>query len=210
MKVIVSTCDKYTWIIPVFLHFYRKNWLDNPYQTEIVTETDHIDGTVFYNEETSWASRLINYLKQSKEDKILLILEDCIIRKTIDTKMIKIAEELCKGNVGCVRLVGPDKWFNYTTDVGIKGFREYPFNRNYCFSLTSAIWQKQFLLDGLRKGENVWQTEVEGSKRFGQLKSKWRVLWSETPIIDYQGGGLMARGKLHSPVVKWALEDLVK
>lgn len=210
MKVIILTCNKYSWLVPIFLHFYRKYWPDNPYQTEIVTETDHVNGTVFYNEETSWASRLINYLKQSKENKFLLFMEDFIIEKQIDTKRIRHAEELCKGNVGCVRVVETNKWFNYAINIGIKGFREYPLDRGYSLSLTSAIWQKQFLLKGLREGENAWQTECDGSKRFKELKSEWRILWSETPIINYYGGGLMSRGKVRLPVAKWALEDLIK
>ena len=44
MKIIVPTCDKYLWVMPTFLHFYKKNWPDSPYQFECVTETIKAEG----------------------------------------------------------------------------------------------------------------------------------------------------------------------
>lgn len=210
MKVIVSTYDAYAWMVPVFLHFYRKNWPDNPYQTEIVTETGHIDGTVFYAGKMSWASRLIKYLKQSEEDKFLLIAEELFIEKPISIARLRIAEYFCKGNVGCVRLNPPDKWFNrYAIKTEFKGFREYPFDMPYSMSLQVAIWQKQYLLAILRDGEEAQATELKGSERLKSMGSKWRVFWTDTPIFDCPSGDLMKKGRPRLSVVKWALLDLI-
>jgi len=211
MKVVILTCNKYTWMIPIALHFYKKYWPDNPYQTEIVTETEHIDGKVFYINDTSWSSRLIKYLKQSKENKFMLIMEEHFIEKKVNTKRVKVAEKLCEGNVGCVRLNHTDKWFRgYAIRVGIRSFREYPLDKRYSMSMQTAIWQKRYLLDVLRANEDIWQTEIDGSNRLKGLKSKWRILWASIPIINYTAGGLMKKGRPRLEVVKWALSDLVK
>lgn len=210
MKIIILACDKYAWLVPVFFHFYKKYWPDNPYQTEIVTEADHINGNVYYINDTSWSNRLINYLKQSKEGKFLLIMEEHFIEKPVDTQRVRIAESLCVGNVGCVRLNPPDKYYRHTIKTNIKHFKEYPLDKQYSMSMQTAIWQKQYLLDVLRKEEDIWKTEINGSERLKNLKSKWRILWAKTPIVDYTAGGLMKKGKPRLSVMKWALTDLIK
>lgn len=214
MKIVVFTCDGYEWMVPVFSHFCKKYWPDNPYQIEIVTETEassfEENYQVYYAGKTSWASRMIRYLEQSKENKFLLIAEELFIGKPVDTRKIKIAEILCGDNVGCVRLNAGDKWFKrYAFKTDIKGFREYPLDKPYSLSLQVAIWRKRYLLDILRDGEEIQATELKGSERLKSLKNKWRVLWTETPIINSACGDLMKKGRPRLSVVKWALLDLI-
>jgi len=214
MKVIILTCDKYAWIVPICLYFYKKNWPDNPYEHEIVTETEYIDGKVFYYKNKSWASRLIDHLKQSREDKFLFFPEEYMIKKKVNTKRDKVAEKLCTDDVGCVRLSnGPYKYFSKHTanSLSIKGFREYPLKDRFSMVTHIAFFQKQFLLDVLQYGEDIHQTEDNGSKRLKKLESKWRILWPENNIIDYtHNGGLMRKGKLRPETLSWILPELLE
>ncbi len=215
MKVVITTCDEYNWLIPVFLHFYRKNWAENPYLTEIITETEHIDGTVFYAGKISWVNRLLNYLKQFEDEKLLFIGEDNIIESKIDTDRIKEAENLCEGQTGCVRMIPPDKsFYRHSIKTKISGFREYPLNKSYSFSFLTSIWKKQLILDVFqdieKNHQGVWACEIEGTKRLNELRPKWRTLWAETPIINTRGGGLIKKRKFRFPATKWALMDLTK
>ena len=76
MKVVVFSCDKYSWLVPTFLHFYEKNWPDNPYQTELVTEAIEAEGiTTFCTGNLQWADRAIKYLESINEEIFLLLLE---------------------------------------------------------------------------------------------------------------------------------------
>ena len=210
MKVVVLTCDNYAWLVPIFLHFYKKYWPDNPYQTEIITEKNHIDGFVFYSKGVSWSSGIINYLKQSKEDKFLLIDEDCLIEKTVNTARVRLAERLCESNIGCVKLNAPEKHYSrHAVESGIKFYKEYPLDKPYSMSMQAAIWQKRYLLDVLRDKENAWQAELNGSDRLKELKGKWRILWAKSAVIEYQAGGIMRKGQPHLPVVKRVLSDLI-
>ncbi len=214
MKVIVMTCNRNRWLIPVFLHFYKKYWPDNPYQIEIVTDSKRIRrrGEVFYARDPSWASTLIKYIKQSEENKFLIMLEDCLLNRMIETSRVKFAEELCEGNVGYVRLVNyPQIYFKrHTLKTNIKGFGEYPPGRRFGMVTQDAIYQKEFLLDVLRDGESIWETEGNGTKRVKELGDKWRILWPEINILDHPHRGILAKGELIKNVVQWALLDLVK
>jgi len=215
MKIVLLTCDEYRWLVPVFSYFLKKYWPDNPYEVEIVTESEHIDGdAVYYAGKSSWSSMLIKYLKQSKEDKILLIVEDYLFKSTVNTARVKTAEKFCEGNVGCVRLGNcPHKYFKKHTVrySHAKGFREYSLEHRFSTVIHIAFFQRQFLLDILKKGENVWQAENNGAKRLRKMESKWRVLWPEANIIDYlHVGGLIRKGKLRPQALKWVLSDLSK
>lgn len=211
MKVVVLVCNRYTWLAPISQYFYVKYWSDNPYITIVVPEAAYLGNKKLDAEGGSWSTWVINYLKHCTEDKLLLIMEDFIIRKPIDTKRIKAAEEICRGNVGCVRLNKPDKWFRrHAIKTDIEGFKEYPLDKRYSMSLQISIWQKQYLLDILRENESSWQTEHKGSERLKELKSKWRILWSESTIIDYNPTGLMSKGELFLPTAKWIMEELLR
>lgn len=210
MKVVVSTCDEYAWIIPVFLHFLRKSWPDNPYEIEIITEKKPIAGKVFYAKGASWSARIINYLKQCGEDKILLIVEDNISCKLVNTEIVQRAEELCEGDVGCVSLKAPPRYYeNHSIDSKVKGFREYPLGEKYSISMQATIWQKRYLLDVLREGETIWNFERKGSVRLKKLKGKWRILWADSPAFKFYAGTLMREGRLVTSVVKEMLAELI-
>ncbi len=194
MRIVVFAYDKYDWLTPIFMHFYKKNWPDNPYRT------DHV-----ITGEFPWADHALNYINTLGDEPFLLILNDYIIEKPVDIAIVRRAEKLCMGDVGCVRLVPHDKEAVYLVSAGIDGFKEYPLNKPYAVSLQTSIWQKKFFLEFLRKGESIWQTETEGSKRV--LNSKKRVMWSDVPAMQYSTQGYMKKGKVVKSVEQWTKEN---
>jgi len=206
MKVVVFACDKYAWLIPTFLHFYQKNWPDNPYETEFVTETKKLDyPNVFYAGKMEWADRAIKYLKQSTEDKFLFFIDDIVITKKIDTSKIKIAENFCKNEIGCVKLTEHNSWSKFLIGDGSVGYKVYPSNKSYSMCMQVAIWQKSYFLGALRPGENIWQNAIQGSKRMPKLNKK--IIWLNTPIVEYWPRGYMRVGVIVGHVSKWVKEN---
>jgi len=209
MRVVVFTCDAYSWLIPTFLHFYKKMWPDNPYETDFVTETKAIgDIPTFYTGKIPWPDGAIKYLEShEEEERFLLLLDDYVIRDPVDTKRVKAAESLCRDDVGCVRLnprVRSSR--RHLFDAGIEGFMQYPLDKPYSISLQPAIWQKKFLFEFLKKDEDIWQVEKEGSIRI--QKSKMRVIWVNIPIITMpRAGGYMKKGKIHRRAEEWVKEN---
>jgi hypothetical protein len=211
MKVIILTCDEYAWIVPICLYFYKKYWPDNPYETEIITESDYIKGKVFYTGGISWSSGILSYLKSTEEDKFIFIQEDFMIREKVDTAKVQEAEALCKDNIGYVRLNNaPTKYFNrHTIDSDVKGFREYPLSQRFAMTVQITVWQKDFLYDALKAGETAWETEHNGAKRLAELTHKWKALWPEERIVNYHTGGLMRKGALRPDTLKWIKPELL-
>jgi len=207
MKVVVFSCDLYSWLVPIFLHFYEKNWPDNPYQTECVTETKEIKGmTTFCAGKLQWTDRMIKYLNSRNDETFLLLAIDYIIEKKVDTNRVKMAESLCKNNIGCVRLHAHDQlWSRFLFDSNIKDFKEYPLNERYSVSLQASFWQKEFLFEFLKEGETCWQTESQGSGRIHNSKKK--VIWTDTEILSYWPGGLMKRKRVNERIAKWVKEN---
>ena len=212
MKVIVSTCDEYNWVLPVFFRFYKKAWPTNPYQAEIITEKEHVPGKAFYTGRHSWSHGMLSYLRQSKSSKFMLILEDYIL-KSVDAQRVKTAERLCTGNVGCVRLSNhPNKYFNQHTS-GVppeNGFKQYPNAMRFSAAMQISIYQKDFLFDLLRAKENIWQAEANGVKRLVALKDKWRILWPEKNIMEYEPLGLVKKGQLVVKTLRWSKANMPK
>ena len=77
----------------------------------------------------------------------------------------------------------------------------------YSVSLQPSIWQKEFLLEILQKGENIWQTEIEGSKRIWE--SNKRIIWADIPILSYCNPpfGYTKRGRIRKPAKQWVEEN---
>lgn len=212
MKLVIMTCDTHSWIVPIFKYFYKKYWPDSPYHIEIVTETKPVDGTAFYAGDISWSSRLIAYLKQSSDDKFLITLEDYLIKSTVDTFRVKVAENLRIINLGYVRLSnGPYKYFRKHTahSFPINSFRQYPVSQRFSMVAHMGFYKKQFLLDVLEDGEDIWQAENNGTSRLRRLDSKWEVYWPEVNVVDYaQNGGLIKKGLFRPEVLSWTLAEL--
>lgn len=208
MRAVVFTCDSHLWLMPIFLHFYKKNWPDNPYQVDFVTETKKIKGiNIFCTGKIPWADGAIKYLESLEEQTFLLLLGDYILENVIDTNRIKVAESLCSNDIGCVRLYAHDRESHFLVNSNIEDFKEYPLDKPYSVSLQPSIWQKEFLLEILQKGENIWQTEVDGSKRI--CESKKKVIWSDVPILSHCNPpfGYMKRGKIRKSSEQWVKEN---
>ena len=212
MKLIILTCNAHKWVVPIYNYFLQKYWPDNPYEIEVVTDMGFMNGNVFYAKSISWSGRLIEYVSQAKEDKFLITLDDYLIKSPVDMARVRAAELLCRDDVGYVRMSNcPYRYFcKHTIESSVTNdFREYPPKQRFAVVAHMAFYQRAFLLDVLKNGEDVWQFENKGTARLNKLKSKWRVLWPKEDVINYAGGGgLIKKGRLRHPVFKWAMSEL--
>ena len=206
MRIVVSSFDGYLWLIPIFVHFYKKMWPDNPYQTDFVSETMKVEGVnTFRAGKLPWADKMIKYLESIEDETFLLFLEEYILNRRVATDEIKRAEELCVDDIGCVRLFAHDGFSHFLIDVKIEGFKEYPLDKPYSLSLQTSIWQRKFFLELLKKGESCWKLEIEGSRRI--CKSNKKVIWNDNTILNYHLGGYMKKGKVVKSVEQWVREN---
>ncbi len=192
MKAVVFTCDKYAHIVPIFYHFWRKNWPTCPYQLVIVTGEKTIDipedpkvTIVYQGEDRGYASNVITYLSSIPDKLVLLMQEDFILHSTRPDMVLR-AVELCeRPDIGCVRLggvPGPDWTFD---EPGGEGFGEIDkANADWVFSMQAAVWGTDVYLGLLNWGDTPWEAEHGGTPRARQTPE--RFLCSEERVLDYE------------------------
>ena len=205
MKIIIFTCDKYAYCIPVFNHYWKKNWPDCPYPLIVVTGEQKIDlpddpnvSVIYQGPDRGYASNAKQFLSGFPDELCLLMLDDFIIRSAV-TPMVQKAEQLCgRSDVGCVRLnqlgIPPNLPFDEP------GFGEFSKAMPYLLSLQAAIWKTCLFVDLLKDGESAWQTELDGTPR-ARLHPE-RFLCVDNTAIDYIG--YCTKGVDWSVAVQWA------
>jgi len=194
MKVVVTTWNEYKWLMPTFLHFYDKNWPDNPYFTSFTPGTD------------PWLDGVIDHLESIEDDQVLLLMDDYIIKATVNTGIVLKAVDLCVGDIGCVQLCSRENELQkYYTNCGIDGFREYPIDGLLPISLQAAVWQKEYLLNMMKRGETAWETELHGV--FRTVKYNKRILCTNLLAMYYHPSGYMQKGKVVESVKQWTKEN---
>lgn len=193
MKIIIFTCDRYTYCVPIFYHFWKKNWPDCPYPLVIVAGEQKINlpedpmvSVVYQGEDHGYSSNAIRFLSSIPDELCLLMQEDFIIH-SVQSSMVLRAERLCRRpDIGCVRLMtlpGPDMLFD---EPDAQGFGEIDkANANWVFSMQAAIWKRKLFIELLREGDTPWEAEgITGTPRARRRQE--RFLASNERVIDYE------------------------
>lgn len=160
MVIVVSSCDKNADIFYAFYYCMEKYWKEHP---EIIYVTETIQNPYYKTINKNypvelWAKRMREALKEIKDNHILLMADDLFIREPVDTKRLKEAEELIKGNVALVNL---EKCFNETDKEVAPGFKMRAKKTPYELSLMCGIWDKEKLINVLSKDTDCWSIEIE-------------------------------------------------
>ena len=197
MKIVVPTCDKYAWLIPLFLKYWRRAWPDCPFVLEIVGGTLPTEGAdnVLLGEDRGWATNMLSYLGEGDEP-ILLMLDD-YMTDSIDAGLVLIAAKLIEQpDIGMVRLYPcPGPTLPYSNEFG-----EIDKHEPYGVSLQPAIWKPKVLCDVLLSGESAWDTEIQGSVRVRGYDA-YKFIGTIKTAIGYRG--YMRHGESVSETVAW-------
>lgn len=170
MKILVCSCDKDEDIFYAFYHCMEKYYPEHPeiiYATETIKNPYYKTISIDYPLEL-WTKRIRETLKQIDDEKILLMIDDLFIRKPVDVKRIKYAEENLNGNIACLNF---EKVFNKSdTNTLIKDFKLRKKGSEYEISLMCGIWNKEKLIDILSEDSDPWSVEYkQNTKGFDYL-----------------------------------------
>lgn len=159
MKILVLSCDKDEDTFEPFHHCIEKYWKNHP---EVIYSTETIKNpyyrTISKNYELEkWTKRIRETLKEIEDDKILIMIDDVFIRRKVDEKRIKYAEEQLKGNIAMFNF---EKSFDKNDeDTDIIGFKKRQHGSHYELSIMCGLWQKEKLIKLLEKDSNPWKVE---------------------------------------------------
>lgn len=160
MKILVLSCDKNGDTFDAFHHCMEKYYPNHPdiiYATETIINPYY--KTICKNYPLSnWTTRIRETLKEIDDEQILIMIDDCFVRKQVDEDRIKYASDNLKGNIAMFNF---EKAFdNNDIETDLKGFKKRQHNSPYEVSIMCGLWQKDKLIDILQGEHNPW--EVEG------------------------------------------------
>lgn len=209
MKIVTFACDVYSDVAPAYQYLLRKFWPDCPYEIVYVTNSEHleVDGRVYYirGKDIQFAWRLKRYVADCHDkEPLLLMMIDYLVMEA-DTRMIQLAERLCKlDDVKHVRLRPmPRPQLEYP-EPGI-GMIEKP--SRYSLSLQPGIWDPRTLARLCRNDNwDAHDVEIQGSCLTGNVKGK--LLCTEETALSHIN--YYKRGKVPEQWSNWVAENAHK
>jgi hypothetical protein len=187
--VLVVSCDSYRDVWGPFFTLFFRYWDDCPYPvflgSNFETYPDKRVLPLAIGEDRDWSSNLRGMLARIPLEGILLLQEDFLFDRPVDTKRIEqYLATAWKSGAACLRLMpipGPDIPCTVHPDFG--GIRK---GAEYRVSLQAAWWRKEHLAAVALPGESPWQFEVLGSRRSDALDAPFLSLRENVPYpLDY-------------------------
>jgi hypothetical protein len=178
LAVLVHSCDRYAFLYKGFEFFFAKYWnVDIDCKCYFATEELAVSLPNFENIRSGkgeWADRLAFLLKEKiTEPYVLYLQEDMWFTKPINAVFFnQLAELASKNNWQQVKLHSFDRYKTTATDVFIEGFNVAKIDNKaseYLMSHQATLWNKDFLLKQLHKGEHPWRNERKGTQRLKKL-----------------------------------------
>lgn len=222
--VLVLSCDKYSDLWRPFFEIFWKRWPDCPYPVYLgsnhKTCSDPRVRTVCVGDDKSWASSVKGMLDQINMPRVILLLEDFIFLKDVDTKRVmQLVDISVQEEVDCLRL-RPSPPASRPLR-GHPGLGEILRGEPYRASAQAAIWNTRFLRRLLLPTFSAWDFEFTGTVLSDRMGGKFwcvleqalfyrhcveRGLWLEHGIANCRAAGvepdLSVRGVIDDKVMK--------
>ena len=162
MKILILSCDKDEDIFDAFYHCMEKYYPEHPeviYSTETIVNPHYKTICKNYPLE-QWTRRIRETLEEIDDDKVLVMVDDCFIRKQVDVNRIKYLESNLKGNIAMFNF---EKTFDSNDEeTALKGVKKRQHNSPYEVSIMCGLWDKEKLMNVIQEDSNPW--EVEGKQ----------------------------------------------
>ena len=178
LSVIVTSCDKYSHLLPYFTKLFDKYWesKDNyPKYISLESENISFDGyTTLITGDVNWSNSLQIALKSIDTPYVFLIFDDFFPVRTIPSKSIETAIQIAKArNLDKYVFHYPHVVFNGKLDPTNIADNVYEVQQDaeYTMTVQPGIWRKEFLRERL-DGENPWEFEINGSTRANKAGHK--------------------------------------
>lgn len=159
MKILVLSCDNYRDTFLPFHHCIEKYWPDHP---EIIYKTETIDNPYYKTIKANypinlWTRGVREVLSQIDDNQILLMMDDCFIRRPVNKARIKYISHHLTGNTAMFNF--ELSWDIWDAPTDIDGFRRRCHGRPFEVSIMCGLWDKEKLMNVLRKEGSPWDVE---------------------------------------------------
>lgn len=207
-SIIVLSCDKNIGPLKLFMKFFNENWRSCSYPVYVGLEkimTNFEGAEVINSEEALWGKRIKNYLQNIETEYVLIFLDDFLIEKPVDDKIIESYINILDENPDIATISLADIYDKGNKETEFNSLVERKHNGNYLLNLQVGIWRKSLLINLLMDKESPWQTELYGSIRARKLRNcRFLCLNSDSNMpIQYNRGWLIVRGS-------WNADEIVR
>jgi hypothetical protein len=187
-KTIVMSCDKYQLLWTPFTISLRKFWPQNN-QTEAVIISESVSGSLegvrISPQNGSWTDRLYSEVEKTKEEFVLLLLDDYIFFKSISENFPTFCIDLMN-NITANKLTIHKPDINlYNLHLIHPDIALYKFdNRSeYQTTLQFAFWRTDWLRKILRMGSyNPWEFETSLNSKLKGLDNRVYLIGTDTNL----------------------------
>ena len=161
MIITVLSCDKNEKTFEPFHHCMEKYW---PHHPEVVYFTESIVNpfyrTIPVNHDLNeWTCGVRQFLDQIDDPIILLMIDDCFIRKPVDISRICYAAQNISGNIAMMNF---EKSFDLNDEpTDLLGWKKRKHGSEYEVSLMCGLWQKDKLKKVLSRNCDPWTIELK-------------------------------------------------
>lgn len=177
VALLVHSCDRYEFLYKGFEYFFSCHWdFRIPCKYYFATEEKSVNINGFENIQSGkgeWTDRLSVLLKKIPEDRILYFQEDMWLTKDVNDIFFRELFDLATANNWKqVKLNSSKVYKTAPTSLFIQGFNIAIVDNKmseYLMSHQITLWDKQYLLKQLLKGEHPWRNERRGTKRLKKL-----------------------------------------
>lgn len=181
LAIIVMSCDAFEDVWQAFFTLFDRYWADCPFPKYFCTDTKPAKQTGFIDitpgKNLAWSYRLQYALQEIPQKYVLFLQEEFLLLKPADSKrVIEYLALLQKENAATLRIFpspAPQSSYKDYTNIGL-----IEPDAPYRVSCQAAIWDKEVLLSEVIKAdENIWQFELEGSKRSKNISKPFLSLY---------------------------------
>ena len=161
MNIAVLSCDKNEDTFLPFCHFMERYYPNHP---EIIYFTDGIINPFYKTIPVKrtldkWTKGFREFLNQIDDEQILLMIDDCFIRKPVDVERIEYASEHLNGNIALMNF--EKSWDVNDEPTDLIGWKKRKHGSEFEVSLLCGLWQKEKLLKVVERDCSPWEIELE-------------------------------------------------
>lgn len=211
ISLIYCTCDNYESLWEGFFTLWHKYWPTFDAQVILNTETKsfayngyRIRRPIIDKSSPTWSERLYASLNMVGTPYVLLVLDDFYLKSAVDTNSLNMCIMQMDKNDSIDLFTfcwqpGRNKKCDFSDKFEKRGrFAPYRVNAQI------ALWRVSYLKKIIKKYENPWQFELNGSFRSSIYGGQLFSLKKDAPLIfDYDWGFLIVRGKINREVSKY-------
>ena len=163
MIIAVMSCSKNEKTFTPFHYCMETNWPEHP---KVVYFTDGIINPFYYtvpvpNTLNDWTKAVRQFLWCLDDEQVLLMIDDCFIRRPVDHERVQIASQIlaAEPNLACMNF--EKAWDESDEPTKYEGWKKRQHGSNYEVSLMCGLWNRDKLMKVLERDCDPWTIELE-------------------------------------------------